>query len=107
VSGVLPQRSGNPLYGDYSEVPEYQEALEVVRVAGEQFRGLSARNRERFNNDPAQFLDFVSNPSNAQAMAEMGLMKPEAIDRVKATKVKKNSTPHPKGGSDEGPVSTT
>lgn len=104
-TGVLPMK-GNPLYGDFSEVPEYQEALETVRVAGDQFRGLPAHMRERFENDPAQFLRFVSDPSNAGEMAKLGLMKPEAVERVKAAKVKKNSTPH-KGGSDEGTSSST
>ena len=90
-TGFLPQGRGTPLYGDFSSVPDYQEALSIVHAAEEQFSALPAVARERFGNDPAKFLEFVSDGKNAEEMAKLGLMKPEAVERVASKKAKKNS----------------
>lgn len=104
-TGVLPNRGGNPLYGDFSEVPDYQAALSVVQSAEGKFNSLPAQLRARFKNDPGQFLEYIGNPDNHEEAARLGLMKPEAVQRVEESKKKKKSTP-PKGGSDE-PVDPT
>lgn len=69
----------NPLYGDFSNVPDYQEALHIVRKAEEQFALLDVTIRNRFDNDPAKFLGFVQDPKNIDEMDKMGLLKPEAV----------------------------
>ena len=38
------------------------------------FDGLDAFVRARFQNDPAQFLEFVSDPKNAQEMTSLGIV---------------------------------
>jgi len=84
-TGVLPNMIlKNPVYGDFSSVPNYQEALNIVRIAQEQFNGLDASVRNRFDNDPAKFLDFATNPENVEQMAKMGLLKPEVVAARKA-----------------------
>ncbi len=65
----------NPQYGDYSNVPAYQDALNLVMKAEEQFSSLSAKLRHRFDNDPAKFLAFVDDPNNKQEMHELGLTR--------------------------------
>lgn len=60
------------MYGEFTSV-EFQEAMQIVEVAEEMFADLSSSARAKFNNDPAQFLDFVQNPDNADEMYEMGL----------------------------------
>lgn len=73
-TGVLPDAiKQNPQYGDFSEVPVYQEALNTVLHAETQFSMLDARIRERFQNDPAKFLEFVHDPANGEEMVKMGL----------------------------------
>ena len=37
------------------------------------FEELPSQIRKKFNNDPAQFLDFVQNENNKDALYEMGL----------------------------------
>lgn len=78
-TGVLPHvqnREGR--YGDFSDVPTYQEAMQVVFDAQEQFAGLSADVRKRFHNDPEEFLEFVNDSSNLDEMVKLGLAtKPE------------------------------
>lgn len=73
-TGELPNMiKNNPQYGDFSQAPDYQEALHTVMHAQEQFSNLSAKIRNRFNNDPSQFLEFATNPENLQEMVKMGL----------------------------------
>ena len=64
-------------YGDYSEINEYREALDVVMAADASFAALPASVRRQFNNDAGEFFEFATDPSNADAMVEMGLMAPE------------------------------
>lgn len=60
-------------YGDYSEVNEYREALDLVNNAMGSFMELPADIRKAFNNDPGEFFEFATNPDNASAMVELGL----------------------------------
>lgn len=60
-------------YGDFTEVHEYREALDLVNNADESFAGLPAEIRKRFNNDAGEFFEFATNPDNAEAMVELGL----------------------------------
>ena len=43
-------------YGDYSEVHEYREALDLINHADESFAGLPSDVRKMFNNDAARFM---------------------------------------------------
>eukprot|EP00918_Siedleckia_nematoides_P040884 GHVU01088761.1.p4 GENE.GHVU01088761.1~~GHVU01088761.1.p4 ORF type:complete len:148 (+),score=9.72 GHVU01088761.1:1566-2009(+) len=69
----------NPQYGDFSEVPDYQEALNIVRNANEQFENLDVNLRNRFANDPAKFLAFATDVKNLDEMEKLGLLKPEVV----------------------------
>lgn len=60
-------------YGDFSEVPSYQEALHKVRESEEMFMSLPSNIRDRFGNDPARFITFASDASNLDEMRSMGL----------------------------------
>lgn len=78
-TGVLPEMiRQNPQYGDFTDVPSYQESLDIVMKAEEQFLSLDAKLRREFDNDPVKFLEFVNDPSNAKRMVELGL----ATERV-------------------------
>lgn len=64
-------------YGDYTKVPQsYDEALNQVIEAKDMFMTLPAKLREKFDNDPAEFLAFVDNPENLDEMRELGLANP-------------------------------
>lgn len=51
--------SRTPEFGDFSEMPSYQDAQNVIIVARNAFDALPSKIRERFNNDPAAYFDFV------------------------------------------------
>lgn len=50
-----------PEFGDFSDMPDYQTAQNVIIAAKNAFDTLSSKIRERFNNDPAAYFDFVQN----------------------------------------------
>lgn len=63
-------------YYDYAPALDYQEALALVAKADDMFRELPATTRREFNNDPAQFLQFVKDERNLPRMRELGLANP-------------------------------
>lgn len=68
-------------YGDFTEVNEYQEALNIVMKAQNDFASLPAKIRNRFHNDPGEFVEFITNPDNLDEMVELGLAKkPKVAD---------------------------
>lgn len=79
VTGEMPQLKLPPLQGDFTQAPTYQEALNLMIEANKSFMELPAKVRNRFENDPAQFVDFVSNEGNRDEMRAMGLWSPEAV----------------------------
>lgn len=80
-TGILPALiKQNPAYGDFTAVPDYQESLNRVIFAQEQFNGLSAAVRKRFNNDPGEFLEFASNPENKETLYDLGLAERPKIE---------------------------
>ena len=60
-------------YGDYSEVNEYREALDMVNNAEASFGELPAELRKMFDNDAGEFFEFATDPKNEQKMIQMGL----------------------------------
>lgn len=60
-------------YGDFTDKPEYQEALNKVISAQEMFMTLPAKVRARFGNDPGEFLAFVEDEKNVPEMVKLGL----------------------------------
>lgn len=77
-SGIpLPQLSMD-MFADVSMMGGYREALHAVREAEEAFMQLPAKVRARFENDPAAFVDFMSDPANEKEAQEMGLLEKPA-----------------------------
>lgn len=65
-----------PVYGDFSDSVDFYEAHRRVIQAQNDFNNLDARIRRRFDNDPGQLLDFVSNPDNRDEAVSLGLIVP-------------------------------
>jgi len=65
--GLIPPGSDRvPRYGDLSDMPTYQESLDIVRRADEIFDSLPALVRRECNHDPAVFLERVQDPAWAE-----------------------------------------
>ena len=77
ATGLLTPVQQTPgFFVDVSDVGDYREALDNVIQAQALFMQLPAVIRARFENDPAAFLDFASDPTNEDQMREMGLLPP-------------------------------
>jgi len=62
-------------YGDFSAITgDYHEHMNIVLAANEMFETLPSTVRKKFQNDPGQFLDFVSDDSNREEMISLGLL---------------------------------
>ena len=59
---------------DIADAPNnYQDVMNQLNAARDQFMSLPARVRSRFENDPAKFVSFVSDASNLEEMVSLGL----------------------------------
>lgn len=76
VTGVLPNNSRAALaqYGDFSQVPNYETALNRVLEAQEMFNDMPAVVRARFGNDPGRLLGFLSDSQNRDEAVRLGLL---------------------------------
>lgn len=86
-------------YGDFTNVQTYQDALNKIMLAENQFNALPADLRKRFDNDPVAFVEYVTNPENHESLAKMGLLEPiapEAPAKAAGEAEKENPTPTPK-----------
>lgn len=82
-TGVLPNMiKENAKYGDFSSPLDYQESLNLVLHAQQQFNSLSSHVRERFNNDPQKFLEFTSDSKNIDEMVKLGLATKRSNDQT-------------------------
>lgn len=65
--------------GSYEALPDpidYQEALNIQLEASAAFAQLPARVRDSFRNDPAQLLLALQDPAQADALRDLGILKP-------------------------------
>lgn len=68
--------------GQYMDLPEpqdFQESSNIVIQARDAFMTLPSKVRERFGNNPEQFLKFMADPDNVDEAVRLGLAikKPE------------------------------
>lgn len=102
-------KTGEPVYGDFSGLTDYQTSLNTVMAAQDVFDSLPAKLRKRFSNDPAEMVRFVEDPANADELVELGMAKKPAKTKVdaaeqqsKPVKSKKGSGEAPKPKAEEG-----
>lgn len=80
-----------PAFIDVSDVTEYQESLNIVIKAQQTFAELPAKVRDRFGNNPENFMEFVHEEGNEDEMIRLGLVK--AIEEKKADNFEEKSRP--------------
>lgn len=77
VTGQLPGTPLSPKYGDFSGIFDYKTALDRVMDSHEEFMGLPATLRARFDNDPANLIEFLENDQNRAEAEKLGLVDPK------------------------------
>lgn len=73
-TGITSGNAQNPTYGDFDNEISYQQALNSVIEAQEQFDGLPSNIRKRFHNDPSNLIKFISNNQNKDEAIQLGLI---------------------------------
>lgn len=69
-------------YGDFSNIPDYQSALDLVHRAEGMFRELPANVRERFSNDPVKMVNFLQDTANRDEAVKLGLVAAPVVPPV-------------------------
>lgn len=87
ITGQIPQNVRPPLLEDFTDVFDFHSAQNALVEANRSFMRMPSSVRNRFQNDPAQFVEFCSNPENLEEMRKMGLADPvktvvESVQKV-------------------------
>jgi phage internal scaffolding protein len=83
ITGLLPEQTLSPCYGDFTGIGDYHGALNAVIAAEDGFMALPANLRARFGNDPAQLIDFLNDENNRSEAEKLGLLEvPKAESTV-------------------------
>lgn len=74
---------------------DFTEAMLKVTKAQQQFDAMPSQIRKKFDNSAAQFMDFVQNPDNTDALIDMGLAKRVPPEQPIQVEVITPPTPNP------------
>lgn len=72
-TGVAVQTTRIPMSEDFVGITDYHSAMNAIRAGDEAFEALPSDIRERFHNDPAEFVDFCLDEANNEEAAKLGL----------------------------------
>jgi phage internal scaffolding protein len=75
-TGLFPQRTDRPTYGDFVGISDYHEALNRIQEAEADFLSLPSEIRSRFDNDAGVLLEWLNKPENLQEAVRIGLRPP-------------------------------
>lgn len=98
-TGVLPVNGVAPKFLDCCDVPQFQEAMQVMLDATEAFRKLPAIVRKEFDNDAEKFVVFAQDKENIGKLREWGLAAPEKAPDAPMRVEVVNPPPSPTAGS--------
>lgn len=63
-----------PQYSDFTQVVDYQTALNLVMDAQDSFYELPAEVRSEYENDPAKFLQALDDPAQKEKLIDLGVL---------------------------------
>lgn len=78
--GMVNHINAKAAQGAYQDLPDsvdFQESLHTIMVAEQAFMTLPAKVRDRFGQDPAEFLAFLADPENTEEARKLGILKPQ------------------------------
>lgn len=97
-TGQLPPVVKQGQYADVSEIGSYQDAMNFVLNVQDTFDALPSKVRNKFRNNPAEFVDFVQDERNTDELRELGLLIEESeTKKAKASKAQDEPVTEPKG----------
>ena len=91
VTGEAPPTVNFPEEQDFTEVHDFQSAMNVLRASEEAFMQLPAKARARFQNSPQQFMEFIHDADNQEEAIKLGLAtKSRNQSRTKSRQKRQN-----------------
>lgn len=82
-TGEMPRVLDMPTTGDFNGIFDFQTAMNTVAEAKREFMSLPAKLRSRFENDPAQLINFIEDEDNREEAIRLGILpKPEPKQQV-------------------------
>lgn len=83
TTGVITHvASGQPLYGDFSEVEDYQASLNKVMSAEERFNSLPSDIRKKFDYNPQKMVEFILDEKNREECYNLGFFDRPPVEVV-------------------------
>jgi phage internal scaffolding protein len=82
ITGLLPESPLSPRYGDFTGISDYHTALNRVIAAEDEFMALPANIRAKFDNDPAQLIEFLEDEKNRPEAEKLGLVEKATAEAV-------------------------
>lgn len=64
------------MYGDFSDIGDFQQALDQVRNAQAAFMSLPSEVRSMVENSPHKYIEWINNPDNWARAIELKLLDP-------------------------------
>lgn len=86
ITGLLPEQTLSPRYGDFTGISDYHTAMNRVIAVQDEFEALPAQIRARFDNDPAQLIEFMENSENRSEAESLGLIEKATAEVVEVAK---------------------
>lgn len=91
------------IYGDFSNITDLKESMELVKYANEQFMEIPAEIRKKFGNDPTQLTEWLQDPKNLDDAIKHGLLERRPNDDEPKT----TTNPPTNSQEPETPLKTT
>ena len=102
VQSSLPPNTDKPIFGSKFDPTSYNEALNLVTEAKQQFDVLPSNVRNRFENNPVKLLEFLQDESNYDEAVKLGLVNKKPVFDVPIDSVNKNPVQGTPVASGEG-----
>lgn len=88
--------SARPVFADVSQIGDFRSVLQRMAEAREAFMRVPSAIRSRFNNDPAELVEFIQKEENLEESIKLGLIEDPK---------KKDPKPEPKSEPKSDPKS--
>lgn len=93
--GAIPPAAVDPRhYGDFSEVPDFRQAWDQVKLAENRFLELPADIRSKFDNDPVRLITYLEDPKNWEEAVELKILSKQVREPAEPPPAPK-PTPEP------------
>lgn len=102
-TGILPNSTKIPQFGDFSNIPTMEEAFNMAQLAQEAFYGLPADLRKELDNDPSRLESYIADANNYESCVKHGLIE----KKQEAPRPMKVEVVNPEGGHMAAPEAPT